>query len=384
MKFSKQNIAKLVNAGPSRGLLNSGTTEGAEKGWESRRYHGIYTQDKLAGYATPEERKAAGLDENNLTTWQTVPSHIEATVWQANPGQDIQPEYTKRFELGQMKDAQKWVKSHGAKESIDDYREYARKDDLKKQYASAVSEKRDTWVPASGGTEEPFKSHSGRRLQYMYNPGQGKHAYLDKDSDMILSDEDAAAHMGNSSSASHDKVLNTFEGHAGIPGHRGGSVAKNYGSNKPLRVTKNEIKVSYHTGMKSEEPPRHFFHHDMQGVLPNQRKSEVKTLSSTPMGGHVWVNDLYNGSNSSHVHPDDYRKLVDDAKVVPDKIFPPPSITPEIEKQARDYFKSTADSAERQMSGAHPNYKPEHNPVEVIPAEKVQYVKSSSKKMIVD
>ena len=121
----------------------------------------------------------------------------------------------------------------------------------------------------------------------------------------------------------------------------------------------------------------------MQGVLPNQRKAEVKTLDATPMGGHVWVNDLYNGSNSSHVHPDDYRKLVDEAKVVPDSIFPPPPITPEVEQQARDYFKPVADSAESQMSTAHPNYKPEHNPVEIVPLEKVQYVNGSSKKMVV-
>lgn len=54
----------------------------------------------------------------------------------------------------------------------------------------------DTWVPASGGTEEPFVSRSGHRLLYCWNPGQQKHAYLDLDSDTILTDEEAFRYLG--------------------------------------------------------------------------------------------------------------------------------------------------------------------------------------------
>jgi hypothetical protein len=53
----------------------------------------------------------------------------------------------------------------------------------------------DSWVPACGGTEVPFKSRSGKRLQYVWQPSTGQHAYLDVDSDIILSDEQAEAAM---------------------------------------------------------------------------------------------------------------------------------------------------------------------------------------------
>ena len=53
--------------------------------------------------------------------------------------------------------------------------------------------KNDNWVPACGGTEVPFKSRSGKRLQYVWQPSTGQHAYLDVDSDIILSDEEAQA-----------------------------------------------------------------------------------------------------------------------------------------------------------------------------------------------
>jgi hypothetical protein len=53
--------------------------------------------------------------------------------------------------------------------------------------------KNDNWVPACGGTEIPFKSRSGKRLQYVWQPSTGQHAYLDVDSDIILSDEEAQA-----------------------------------------------------------------------------------------------------------------------------------------------------------------------------------------------
>lgn len=51
----------------------------------------------------------------------------------------------------------------------------------------------DRWVPANGGTETPFTSRSGIRLLYCWNPHQRKHAYLNVDTDMILTDDEARA-----------------------------------------------------------------------------------------------------------------------------------------------------------------------------------------------
>jgi hypothetical protein len=49
----------------------------------------------------------------------------------------------------------------------------------------------DNWIPACGGTEQPFISRTGRRLLYCWQPSTGRHAYLDLGSDLILSDEEA-------------------------------------------------------------------------------------------------------------------------------------------------------------------------------------------------
>lgn len=46
------------------------------------------------------------------------------------------------------------------------------------------------WIPACGGTEKPFTARNGRRLQYMFQPSSGKHAYYDLDQDMFLSDSE--------------------------------------------------------------------------------------------------------------------------------------------------------------------------------------------------
>ena len=51
------------------------------------------------------------------------------------------------------------------------------------------------WYPASGGTETPFMSRSGRRLLYCYQPSTGNHAYLDCDTDTILTDNEAANYL---------------------------------------------------------------------------------------------------------------------------------------------------------------------------------------------
>lgn len=52
------------------------------------------------------------------------------------------------------------------------------------------------WVPACNGTEVPFLTRSGRRLLYCWQPSTGRHAYLDCETDLILSDADAAACIG--------------------------------------------------------------------------------------------------------------------------------------------------------------------------------------------
>jgi hypothetical protein len=67
---------------------------------------------------------------------------------------------------------------------------------MKIEFAVAMAAKRDAWVPACGGTETPFRARSGATLLYCYNPATGRHAYLDCGSDLILSDEDARAHLG--------------------------------------------------------------------------------------------------------------------------------------------------------------------------------------------
>lgn len=47
------------------------------------------------------------------------------------------------------------------------------------------------WVPACGGTEQPFTTRSGYRLQYLYQPSTGRHAYINLDTDIILTDDEA-------------------------------------------------------------------------------------------------------------------------------------------------------------------------------------------------
>ena len=52
------------------------------------------------------------------------------------------------------------------------------------------------WLPANGGTEQPFVTRSGRRLQYLYQSTTGKHAYIDCDTDVILTDAEASTYLG--------------------------------------------------------------------------------------------------------------------------------------------------------------------------------------------
>ncbi len=52
------------------------------------------------------------------------------------------------------------------------------------------------WIPANGGTELPFTTRSGRRLQYCWQPSTGRHAYLDMGTDLILTDDEARLALG--------------------------------------------------------------------------------------------------------------------------------------------------------------------------------------------
>ena len=52
------------------------------------------------------------------------------------------------------------------------------------------------WFPACGGTETVFTSRTGIRLLYVWQPTTGNHAYLNVDTDIILTDEEAQAALG--------------------------------------------------------------------------------------------------------------------------------------------------------------------------------------------
>jgi hypothetical protein len=60
-------------------------------------------------------------------------------------------------------------------------------------YQIAVAARADTWLPGCGGTEVPFTTRTKRRLLYCWNPSNGHHAYLDCETDLILSDAEAIA-----------------------------------------------------------------------------------------------------------------------------------------------------------------------------------------------
>ncbi len=60
----------------------------------------------------------------------------------------------------------------------------------------AERDSQGNWYPANGGTEETFRSRSGIRLLYCYQPSSGKHAYLNVDTDIILTDDEARRALG--------------------------------------------------------------------------------------------------------------------------------------------------------------------------------------------
>jgi hypothetical protein len=61
----------------------------------------------------------------------------------------------------------------------------------KSEFDIACQMKRDVWLPACQGTETPTRFRDGRLLLYVYNPFLARHAYLDVERDIILSEEDS-------------------------------------------------------------------------------------------------------------------------------------------------------------------------------------------------
>ena len=49
----------------------------------------------------------------------------------------------------------------------------------------------DNWIPACGGTEQPFITRTGMKLQYLWNTTTGEHAYINCFTDIILTTEEA-------------------------------------------------------------------------------------------------------------------------------------------------------------------------------------------------
>jgi hypothetical protein len=62
--------------------------------------------------------------------------------------------------------------------------------------AQDAAREQGDWQPANGGSEEPFFTRNRRRLLYCWQPSTGRHAYLDMDSDLILSDEEVRLALG--------------------------------------------------------------------------------------------------------------------------------------------------------------------------------------------
>lgn len=52
------------------------------------------------------------------------------------------------------------------------------------------------WLPANQGTEVPFATRTGFRLLYVWQPTTGKHAYLNLDTDIVLTDEESRIALG--------------------------------------------------------------------------------------------------------------------------------------------------------------------------------------------
>lgn len=56
--------------------------------------------------------------------------------------------------------------------------------------------KQGPWTPACGGTEVPFMTRNGFRLLYCFQASTGRHAYLNCETDIILTNEEAEHALG--------------------------------------------------------------------------------------------------------------------------------------------------------------------------------------------
>lgn len=63
--------------------------------------------------------------------------------------------------------------------------------------AADAKKAQGNWVPACGGTETPFVTRTGLKVLYCYQPSTGHHAYLNCSTDLIMSNEEAQAALGN-------------------------------------------------------------------------------------------------------------------------------------------------------------------------------------------
>lgn len=58
----------------------------------------------------------------------------------------------------------------------------------------AAKAEQGPWIPGTG--EEPIVTRNRRRLLYCWQPSTGRKAYLDLDTDLLLSNEEAWAALG--------------------------------------------------------------------------------------------------------------------------------------------------------------------------------------------
>lgn len=63
----------------------------------------------------------------------------------------------------------------------------------KAEFTMAVATNRDSWVAGASGTEMPFQTRAGNKVQRVYNPKQQEHGYLDFSQDRVFTDKDLAA-----------------------------------------------------------------------------------------------------------------------------------------------------------------------------------------------
>jgi len=64
------------------------------------------------------------------------------------------------------------------------------------EYRTAVQMKRDQWVPAHRGNEQPMLDRQGRKVLYCFNPWKHQHAYIDCGTDILMPPEYDPADVG--------------------------------------------------------------------------------------------------------------------------------------------------------------------------------------------